>query len=59
MQTHTIELNYNNYSVPDTASIRASDFNVITHSIIKNVKRAMGTVLACCAIPETDVTVTE
>ncbi|ELA8362068.1 hypothetical protein [Vibrio parahaemolyticus] len=37
MQTHTIELNYNNYSVPDTASIRASDFNVITHSIIKNV----------------------
>ncbi|EGQ9249802.1 hypothetical protein F9H63_21680 [Vibrio parahaemolyticus] len=37
MQTHTIELNYNNYSVPDTASLRASDFNVISHSIIKNV----------------------
>lgn len=37
MQTNTIELNLNNYTVPDTASLKASDFNVITHSIIKNV----------------------
>lgn len=37
MLTKTIELNYANYTIPDTASLRASDFNVITHSIIKNV----------------------
>ncbi|EKH9202487.1 hypothetical protein PAQ91_003825 [Vibrio parahaemolyticus] len=37
MLTKTIELNYANYTIPDTSSLRASDFNVISHSIIKNV----------------------
>ncbi|MCQ9053034.1 hypothetical protein [Vibrio diabolicus] len=37
MQIQKIHLNHNSYYIPDTESLRASDFNVISHSIIKNV----------------------